>query len=257
MDNNQLSFLKMNFKKYVRSFYNNNEENDNNIFFKEEHTIRTCRIAAELSQALMLDEPDKNLAFAVALLHDIGRFPQFLQYATFNDRRSEDHASLGAKVLLEGNWLSNLSREEADIIIAAVAYHNKYKLPTDISDRKLLHSKIIRDADKLDIFYIMTDDYEKNRFKKNAMPESEAYTPSLMADILNNKNILISDMKCRIDRNLMDLSMIYDLNFKYSLQYFHDKAYLEKMFANMPDIEESQIAYNHVKKYIADKLMKE
>jgi len=54
------------------------------------------------------------------------------------------------------------------MILDAIKYHNKIKIPNNIDDKTMLFSKIVRDADKLDIFYLFSisnelfkDDNEK------------------------------------------------------------------------------------------------
>ena len=42
---------------------------------------------------------DKDVAWLLGMLHDIGRFEQIRCFGTFNDGMSVDHAELGADIL--------------------------------------------------------------------------------------------------------------------------------------------------------------
>jgi putative nucleotidyltransferase with HDIG domain len=50
-----------------------------------------------------------ELAETIALFHDIGRFEQFKTYGTFDDRASENHATIGLKVLKATDILNRLT----------------------------------------------------------------------------------------------------------------------------------------------------
>ena len=48
------------------------------------------------------------------------------------------------------------------IIYKAINNHNKFEIERGLSERELLHCKIIRDADKLDIFRVKEEDSFEN-----------------------------------------------------------------------------------------------
>ena len=76
---------------------------------KQEHTGRTCKEILELAEQLALDDRQKQIAEVVALFHDVGRFPQFAEYRTFNDAQSIDHSHLGVEILRREGVLDVLS----------------------------------------------------------------------------------------------------------------------------------------------------
>ena len=49
-----------------------------------------------------------------------------------------------------------LNNEYDSIIYKAIKNHNKYKIEEGLSEKEKLYSKIIRDADKIDIINIFT-----------------------------------------------------------------------------------------------------
>ena len=56
--------------------------------------------------------------------------------------------------------------KDDELIIKAVRNHNKYKIEEGLNERELLHAKIIRDADKLDIMYEATCEFWKDEEDK-------------------------------------------------------------------------------------------
>ena len=155
MNKHNLLFFHSWFNNYVKNFYSEGLiKLQENIKHKEEHTLRVCKNIVLIGKSIDLERNELYLAETIALFHDIGRFKQFKTYGTFDDRKSENHAALGVKILKETRLLSCLSECEQNLICNAVEYHNLPKLPDNESPDCLLFSKLIRDADKLDIWNI-------------------------------------------------------------------------------------------------------
>ncbi len=96
-DQHELNGLKRWFTGYCGSFYSLNGEDQQNISIKEEHTRNVCGNIVQIAQGLSLDGTGIALAEAIALYHDIGRFPQYQKFKTFKDSISVNHAALGAE----------------------------------------------------------------------------------------------------------------------------------------------------------------
>ncbi|MBN2132613.1 MAG: HD domain-containing protein, partial [Sedimentisphaerales bacterium] len=147
------------FEEYSGGFCGDDEYVNAHLRLKQEHTKRTCDEMLFLAGRLALDDNQTRVAEVVALFHDIGRFSQFATYRTYNDLKSVDHSLLGVKVLDNEGILDSLRREERQWVETAVRYHNCKTLPTELRGQALLFAKLIRDADKLDIFHIMSVSY--------------------------------------------------------------------------------------------------
>ena len=144
------------FKSYVSKF----DMSDKNIARKYGHSIRVMNNAVEIAHFLKLDEHNLKLAQFIGLTHDIGRFLQWKIYGTFVDNKSIDHAILGIQVLFGENKQVNFDIDSCDdmIIRSAIYNHNKYKIDELLSEYELLHAKIIRDADKIDLLYLLGEE---------------------------------------------------------------------------------------------------
>src|SRR3972149_2809827 len=159
MTKSDLIFFRSWFSDFCRSFYSAHEEDQRNILLKETHTHNVCENMRHLAGELPLKNEEVLLAEAAALFHDIGRFPQYAEHKTFRDASSVNHAALGARILVEKGVLAGLSQKEQGLILAAVRFHNAFTLP-DIADKEaLLCLKLIRDADKLDIWRVFVEYY--------------------------------------------------------------------------------------------------
>ena len=71
-----------------------------------------------------------------------------------------NHAKFGVRILFEEGLIRRFIREDKwdDIIRTAIIKHSDFKLEGIEDSRKLLHARIIRDADKLDNCRVKLED---------------------------------------------------------------------------------------------------
>jgi len=155
MEQEQLKKFRVWFDDYVAGFYGNDAFVNANLKLKEEHSRRVCEETMYLAEELSLSDNQKRIADVIALLHDVGRFEQFVRYRTYNDSRSVNHCQLGLGVLREKKVLEQVDGYERELIEKAIEYHGQKELPGGLEGERLLFSKLIRDADKVDIFYVV------------------------------------------------------------------------------------------------------
>ncbi len=135
---------------------------DVKIRLKIDHTYRVAAFAERIAESLSLDRREVDVAWLSGMLHDIGRFEQLKRYGTFIDRLSVDHAELGADILfrdgLFGRFIDDSgSSETGTMMETAIRLHNKLALPDDLDEETRMFSEILRDADKCDIFRVLTE----------------------------------------------------------------------------------------------------
>lgn len=243
------------FTGYVAGFYTDGDEFLNfNINLKECHTHRVCKEMRALSAALEMDENDSLLAETIALFHDVGRFPQFQQYRTYKDTISENHCLLALKVLREQNVLAQMSPDERGIAEKAIEFHGVKALP--VMDNRTTHfSKMIRDADKVDIFEILVKNYrilanEPEKFIWEVeFPDSPECSPVIIHAIMNRELIDYQEIKTINDFKLLQLGWVYDVYFDYSLKQIYDRGYLQGIIELLPETDEIKRATDHILKY--------
>lgn len=257
MQKEELDFFKKWFLDYVDQFSSPDVFIQENVELKIEHTARVCENILLLAKAENMDEKGCRLAEAIALFHDLGRFEQFTKYRTFKDSESENHALLGVKILENTGVLSILSRKEKNLILKAVEYHNRMEIPecTGTTREFLFYLKLIRDADKLDILKLVSEDYEKEEeFRNPALEFDMSDTPgcseNIVEDILNNRMAKLADAKNRNDIKLLRLSWIFDIRFPAAFALLRERGYLETILCSMTETEEVQMIREHIESYL-------
>lgn len=215
------------FDKYVENF----NPKIPKIKLKIEHIKRVADISRKIAQDLNLDEEHTRLAEVIGLFHDIGRFKQVEIYNTYRDKDSVNHAEFSIKILYDDNLIKkfNIDSKYDNIIKKAVLNHNKSRIENGLTDEELLYSKIIRDADKLDIFYIICDkeyDFE-SIFWYNDF-DCEKISDVIMEQFTQAHLINYNDVKTSADQIATFYAYTYDLYFDFSLKYLKEQRYLEK-----------------------------
>ena len=237
-----LIFLKKWFSDYCRSFYSSDRKDQKNIDLKEQHTYRVCENIREIAEGLALGGERVILAEATALFHDVGRFPQYAKYRTFRDSISVNHGILGAQTLIEEKVLNNLPEEEQEIIVQSVRFHNAFSVPKREGEDKVFFIRLVRDADKLDIWRVFLDYYEgpdESRASAVALglPDTPEYSEDALSSLYNEKIVSFSTIKTLNDFKLLQLSWIFDLNFLPSFRLLSERSYIERITAHLPQVK--------------------
>lgn len=266
MKKKDIEHLKLRFLEYV-DHYISKADNPGPFILKKQHTFRVCSEIFSLGEHLSLSEQEMLTAETAALLHDIGRFKQFHDYHTFLDQISENHAELGLKEIKKKNLLDFCTKDEAFRIENAIRYHNAADLPEELKPEELKSDelklkkdalfflRLLRDADKLDIWRVVTDHYtspQKNNKKAiNLGLEDDGKLSSEAVNAVCHKEFVRSHMIKRLnDLKLMQISWIFDLNFEWSVARAVNKKYIEIIAATMPGSRALEKALTHVNAYM-------
>lgn len=245
------------FRSYSLSFITTNPDEQKSIILKQIHTEKVCQNIAEIAQSLLMKEDEVILAESIALFHDIGRFPQLQKYKTFRDSISINHGVLGAETLKELHILEKLPQDEQSIILNAVKYHNAFKMPHLENEKETIFLKLIRDADKLDIWRIFIEHYENIEDISSpatlGLLDTEGYSDSLTGSIFRGDIIPLSKVHNLNDYKLLQLSWIFDLNYKASFKLFRDRDYLNRLLAKLPESVEIIQAGSFINDFINKK----
>jgi len=243
LDKRNVANLKNWFTSYVHTFKCNDLELQQNIDLKENHTVRVCKEILNIGEELGLSDDALRLAEIIALLHDIGRFEQYARYKTFMDGKSEDHAELGVKILKKYNVLKQLDDTTRDVILRSIKYHNRPSLPHGETETCLFFTKLLRDADKLDIWKVVTDYYHRENGKRNAalefdLPDTPGFSEEVYRDLMNKTIVDIKHIKNLNDLKMLQIGWIFDINFKPTLSCIKNRRYLELIREVLPKSKE-------------------
>ncbi|OGW35431.1 MAG: HD family phosphohydrolase [Nitrospirae bacterium GWC2_56_14] len=259
MKRDDLNAFKTWFSMYCASFSSDLEEDQKNFDVKRKHTDDVCSNMLVIAQDLELDDQRAMIAEAIALFHDIGRFPQYQQYKTFQDSISVNHAALGAKVLIETAALGNLPKEEQDLIVRAVTLHNVLAIPKELDRNLLQYVKMIRDADKLDIWRVFLEYYAQPKADQATavglgLPDIPEYSPEILTNLHQRKLVLLSSLKTLTDFKLLQLAWIFDLNFPASFRIVAQRSYIDRFALTLPKTDDIADAVDAVREYLNEKL---
>lgn len=240
INNNNITDIKNWFNNYILKFSNEDEYIQQNLNIKKEHTKRVCTEIINIGKQLGLNDQELALAEIIGLLHDIGRFEQFSRYKTFLDNTSEDHAKLGIKILQNNDVLSKLEDKTRELIICAIRFHNRPSLPKNETGLRMFFIKLIRDADKLDIWNVVTDYYQRTNGKSNGaltldLPDTAGFSDTVIQDIMNKRTVNIRNVNNLNDLKLLQAGWIFDINFGPTFKIIRDRHYLEKIQDVLPD----------------------
>jgi putative nucleotidyltransferase with HDIG domain len=260
MRQEQLDGFRLWFDSYVSRFYGTDDYVNAHLRLKQEHTRRTCLEINSLAQDLALDDNQQRVAELIALFHDIGRFTQFAQYRTYSDRKSTDHSRLGVEVLRQERILDSLSLEERRWIETAIEFHGRRSLPSNLTGQTLLFAKLIRDADKLDIFRVVTDLY--NRYREDPerftfeieLPDEPEISPQVVEAVMNGRLVDHASLRTLNDMTLCQIGWVYDLNFNASLAALRRGGFLEQMFSYLPATDQIQAVRRRIFEYVDSRL---
>ncbi len=243
--------------QYMRSFHTDDEEVMQGIRIKEIHTGYVTRIAVELAGHLELTPHNVQLAEIMGLFHDVGRFRQYCLYQTFNDAQSEDHATLGLKVLDELPFMKQLAPADESLVRFAIGNHNKKEIEQTDDRRKIFFAKLLRDADKLDIYrvlapFIRPENADKApKFVQGA--DSDQINPDFVQDFLAGRQADYRKLRTQGDRKIVRLMWIYDINFSWTLREIVKRGYVDLILRYLPAQPELEPGIARLKAYIEKK----
>lgn len=251
-----LSQAKEEFEKYVKPYGRDNVK----ICRKIEHSYRVIEVAKQIAKTLKLEEEDLELAKLIGLLHDIGRFEQIRIYDTFSDKDSIDHADLGVKILFEDGLIRKFIEDDKydNIIYKAIKNHNKYAIEDGLDEKELLHAKIIRDADKTDIYEVYIRDIESN---ENAIfnydnISKEKISDKVLEAVKEHKLVDRYYTVNEADRYVAALAFIFDFNFKKGLELVKERKYITKLINRVRtenNEEEMKVIERNILEYFKEK----
>ena len=238
----ELNYLYQWLEKYIHTYYTDDKFIMERVLLKEEHSKRVADTTVKLAQYTKLTARQQTLAEVIGLFHDLARFRQVTEYRTFVDAESFDHGNVGAVMLAETGLLQEFSPAEQKTIAFAIIAHNKMLIaPT--SPENELFAKIIRDADKLDIFRVLPP-----------IQANHDYSPLMIEKLKIGGVLSYTDVKTPADKRLIRLSWFYDINFDWTLSQLVEEGHLKRQLAALPDNEDCSVIKATIKDYITKRL---
>ncbi|MEG0276481.1 MAG: HD domain-containing protein [Coprobacillus sp.] len=242
------------FKNYISQY----DQTIPSIRLKIVHTYEVMKCSDELCEKMNLNQEDKDLASLIGLLHDIGRFEQWMKYQTFEDYKSVDHALFSSELLFD----KGLIREFVDdckydhFIKIAIEQHNRYQVEEGFNEKELLFIHLIRDADKLDNFRVKEVETFESIFQVSYDKVcEEKITPEVYQQIYNQELVYGPSRVTHLDMWLSYIAFIFDLHYDISLQYIKENNWVNRSFDRVqPKDKETLKQYFILKQRVLDYL---
>ena len=226
------------FRDYAAKFKGAGKFCDENIDLKVDHTLR---VASEMERLCAAERIEKRLvgpAMYTAMLHDLSRFSQFRASGSFNDAASFDHGDRSAEIAAAEGWVAELEHRTAEAVLTAVAWHNKPAIPEGLSPDALTLTRLVRDADKLDIFNVVLTHLAhpaENPAVTFSLDPDAGVTPAIAAAIAEGRQVMHRDMRSAADFVAAKLLWPFDLNFAWSKREFLRRDYIDRLMKHLPD----------------------
>lgn len=233
------------FETYVHEFDLTNFDLER----KYRHSYRVMKLIEQLARSLKLSEEDVTLACIIGILHDIGRFEQLKETDSYDDSKFE-HADFGVHYLKKSHFLEQCHVPDAwhSIIFTAIQLHNKYQIPEHLDEKTLLFTKLIRDADKIDILRLAL---EKNHESTGEIRKQ------VIDEFYQKKQIHILPDFSKKEFVLVRLGFFYDLNFRKSFELVKEDDFLNKYYERLNRPEELKCYFDFSHDYLEQQLKEE
>ncbi len=203
------------------------------------HIQRVSIMSQKIAASQNLSDEDVKLAGEIGLLHDIGRFEQLRVYNHFNDAKSMDHGKYSVEVLFKKDengrmLIENFSEEKNyDTIKKALELHNKdlsILNETELSTHDRLHCKLIRDADKVDIYRVVTEGDNLREMSGKELQRTPYITDSIYDKFVNDNMMAYREMSTGMDQLVAKFGFTFDINFEKSGELILEGGYLDKVY---------------------------
>ena len=236
------AYIKL-FLSYVEDFRQGSPEDISNIEYKRGHSLRVLENAKAIAGSLNLEPSCYRLTLLAALLHDVGRFPQYRRHKTFLDRVSENHGLAGARVLRNSGLLAGIAPDEQKIIRSAVLMHNRRHIPKYVAENVRMLTAIVRDADKLDILPLVISNFdpasEQNPvISLHLKPHPTAYTPTVYASVMSGCLGKYKEMHWVNDFKITLCGWVYDFNFPATRKLCIERGCIDELIQTLPETPE-------------------
>ena len=212
------------------------------------HSLKVADEAEGIAAESDWSAGDVRTARAAGLLHDVGRFSQVAEFGTFVDVRSVDHGRRGVEVLTAEGVCDDWPSDDRRAVLDAVLLHNRKTIPESLNGRPLAMTKLVRDADKLDIFRVVREAVETGRDRRHrellALPDPDA---GLNDDLLNliraGRQGSHAEIRSFVDLMVLKLAWVFDINYPAAMARIFDRGHLEWVRQRLPDDPNVEEAY--------------
>jgi hypothetical protein len=251
----QLEQVRMWFEAYADEFRPAAAGLPTALALKREHSRRVAENARDIAGDLLWSPEDLCMAEALGWLHDVGRFTQFAQFGHFHDATSVDHGFRGCEIVQASGILARLPENRRYCLLEGIRHHNAKTIPPSVTTACLPLLKLIRDADKLDIYRVVIEGLARDGFRDLAdmLPHIDLkgpVSPSLLQEVRTRHNVDVARIRSLADFLLLQVSWIYDLHYLPTRTIVRRRRILETVGAHLPDDPATRQLLDEIRVYL-------
>lgn len=251
------NLLRDTFKTFI-TFFKQESYNENQTLEKTiEHIEKVVDNILILADSLELSENEKIIAEMAARFHDIGRL--WILLPGNSECNITDHAEASIEYLKVNEPFNQLEISIQNIIIQVIRNHNKPDLPQKENETLLFYVKLLRDADKLDVWRATSEYITRKAGKPNIVNELQlsdkgVVTTSFCKIIIEGGIPNKSDLVTFHDFIIFQMSWVFDLHFKKSFQILNQKQYIRYLYDSLPKNDSVIEIYRMLRIYIENRI---
>lgn len=253
-----LKAFRNDFRKYLKPFLSAQYKDDIYVLRNIIHAEKVVENILILADSLEVSENERYTAEAVALFHDIGRFWILLQDP--NEKEKYDHAQASIQYLKTNSTFNSLDESVKNNLTEVIQNHHLPENTRKENDTVYFYLRLLRDADKLDIWRFSTDNLVNNRKRSLFSGElglndkpiiRESYCQNILKGNITEKNDIITFN----DYLLYQMSWVFDLNFRKSFQILNQKQYMRSYYDALPKNDLVIEIYRKIKIHIENQIL--
>ncbi|WP_319585050.1 HD domain-containing protein [uncultured Pseudodesulfovibrio sp.] len=238
-----LSEHKFLLKTFAESHLTGQENNDYHIRLKLNHSMRVLDNGLAIIGKEDINGRTGELTAMACLYHDIGRFPQFIRYATFRDANSVNHGRMGILALRNLDLPGGFSDGEWRLIKAAVGLHNAKEVNPRLKGTLAAMVNVTRDADKIDIFSVilehLSQPHSPDQVVIHRLEEHPTrYTPAVYKAVISGNSCDYGLLRYDKDFLLLLTGWLFSLNYGTSARLLSERGLVSKTFEMLPQNRE-------------------
>ncbi len=249
-----INLLKDRFNALAGRYLSDDTVCNDHIELKREHTLKVCEEIKSLAVEIGFSQEKTMLAYIIALFHDMGRFEQFYRFRTFDDSCSLNHAALSVKILKSDGFMEDIPEAFHDLIFRTIINHNIPVFQVRDNDEVAMFTKLLRDADKLDIWRVITQDKLRQILEWKDQTEKYDVPDAIFQRFRDHQIVTLDLVRSVYDKRLLRIGWIFDINFNATFKRIKERQLLEKIFRLIPVSKEIIEIQSIVQGYMEQKI---
>ncbi|MEA1926727.1 MAG: HD family phosphohydrolase, partial [Candidatus Auribacterota bacterium] len=146
-----------------------------------------------------------------------------------------------------------------DLILRSISYHNRAALPQEETEECLFFTKLLRDADKLDIWKVVTDYYRRKERRRNVaielgLPDTPGVSGKVYESLMRKEIVDAGHLTNLNDFKLLQIGWIYSINFAPTFNRIEERKYLDIIRDYLPRTELVDNIFSVVESYLYERI---